>query len=462
MKSLKLAALWCLIMTLILGVLCPSVATAAREIGVFLNGVRIDFPDQGPISKSGSVYVPVRFVSESLSATVTWVGSTQTVTITKGNSVIVLALGANYATVDGGIVTLTAPAESVSGRVMVPLRFVSEVLGATVTWNAQEYAVYLTAETEAPTVEVLSVEEYRQAFSPFVQNTEQIKFVVRKRFDDIPHLVGLVYRSDDYWDLLAEIIVLRPQASGYELLYRENVEARFGQPSTLTADGWGQAFALDTDDRLLIETQEAYPSEWPMCRYILLDDERVLHTDEGQGDTRLVKYGGKDNLATGGVRSMTWYEVDIQAADFDLVPRDVHKYVPEFDNQDYLVEVTHFQDIELVSFDPIVLKGNIDLQLTVENTALSQRNFKYAYPDDYWGEVYTYTANLDTKAHKRIIVTNRDNFAMEVACLSKSGQDVESIGYPGWFEVKDLKPGETYEITFYAYERLFILQLVAR
>lgn len=126
----------------------------------------------------GRVRVPVRFVSELMGATVTWDDPTQTVTITfpdvsreiaklvlkpgytmanwwrheqkeidvvatmvqkvritQPAKTIKLTVGSNTAIVDGQSVPLDAPPVLVPpGRVMVPIRFISEQLGAKVYW----------------------------------------------------------------------------------------------------------------------------------------------------------------------------------------------------------------------------------------------------------------------------------------------------------------------------------------
>ena len=54
--------------------------------------------------------------------------------LSQGTQVIVLGVGESTATVDGQEVELDVPALIVNGRVLVPLRFVSEALGARVDY----------------------------------------------------------------------------------------------------------------------------------------------------------------------------------------------------------------------------------------------------------------------------------------------------------------------------------------
>lgn len=81
--------------------------------------------------------IPIRFVAEELGFAVDWDGDSRTVYLGE-NKEVVLPIGATAATVNGVSVALDSPAIIENGRTLVPLRFVSESLGATVDWNAEE------------------------------------------------------------------------------------------------------------------------------------------------------------------------------------------------------------------------------------------------------------------------------------------------------------------------------------
>ncbi|NOJ74030.1 copper amine oxidase N-terminal domain-containing protein [Paenibacillus alvei] len=79
-------------------------------------------------------YVPIRFVSQALGEKIEWNNKTKTVTVkTAAGKKIELSRGQKVAVVNGVKQSIDAPAMEVSNRVMVPLRFVSEQMGATVT-----------------------------------------------------------------------------------------------------------------------------------------------------------------------------------------------------------------------------------------------------------------------------------------------------------------------------------------
>ena len=85
---------------------------------------------------AGRTLVPVRFVSEALGAGVTWNPETEEVIISDGEKEIVLTLGSGDVLVDGVPQTIDCPPAMLPpGRTFVPLRFVSESLGAVVDYE---------------------------------------------------------------------------------------------------------------------------------------------------------------------------------------------------------------------------------------------------------------------------------------------------------------------------------------
>lgn len=126
---------------LILIMLCPVMA---QEIRVFINGRAISF-DQPPVMSNGNVLVPMRGVFEELGADVKWKSATQTITARKGATEIIIQIGSTFASVNGSTQQLSAPAAMVGGRTLVPLRFISEALGADVQWQAPSRTVVISS-----------------------------------------------------------------------------------------------------------------------------------------------------------------------------------------------------------------------------------------------------------------------------------------------------------------------------
>lgn len=99
-------------------------------------------PDAQPFAdKNSRVQVPVRFVSEALGAKVDWNSKAQKVTVSLEGNQIVLTLGKKSYTVNGKTKQMDTVALRKSSRTFVPLRFVSEALGAEVKWDSLNYIV---------------------------------------------------------------------------------------------------------------------------------------------------------------------------------------------------------------------------------------------------------------------------------------------------------------------------------
>ncbi|USB34662.1 family 10 glycosylhydrolase [Paenibacillus sp. YPG26] len=144
-----------LLSVLSLSSLSPSAQAKASQITMLLDGqpLRSDVP---PYLKSNFTMVPLRVISEGLGASVNWNPSTSTATISKGLDTLVLQSGKRSAKVNGAAVSLDATVQVVSGRTMVPLRFVGEHLGLLVNWNQAKQQVVLTTKDAGgvPTVPV--------------------------------------------------------------------------------------------------------------------------------------------------------------------------------------------------------------------------------------------------------------------------------------------------------------------
>ncbi|MEW5921917.1 MAG: stalk domain-containing protein [Bacillota bacterium] len=125
----------------------PGIAGGEQHVRVFVNKKLVNFPDIKPIISEGRTMVPVRFVSNELGASVGWDEATKTVTMRQGEKTIVLVIGDTFAHVNGRRVEFDTAAALLDGRTMVPLRFISETFGALVEWVGATKAVYITTET---------------------------------------------------------------------------------------------------------------------------------------------------------------------------------------------------------------------------------------------------------------------------------------------------------------------------
>lgn len=91
--------------------------------------------DAAPKIVNGRTLVPIRFVAESFGATVTWDPIFKLVIITLDKNQIFLQIGTAFASVNGKKVNLDSAPIISGGYTLVPIRFISESLGADVQWE---------------------------------------------------------------------------------------------------------------------------------------------------------------------------------------------------------------------------------------------------------------------------------------------------------------------------------------
>jgi hypothetical protein len=119
------------------------------EERIRVRGMNLKF-DVPPVIKEGRTLIPVRAVMNGLGAQVEWNGETKTVTITRGDKVIVLNLATGETTVNGEVITIDVPAQSINNRTFVPLRFIAQTLGETVNYDDNTGDISIGDETTTP------------------------------------------------------------------------------------------------------------------------------------------------------------------------------------------------------------------------------------------------------------------------------------------------------------------------
>jgi len=131
--------------SLLLSSMIASMATAAgTSVNVVADGEKYPFSSVVPYVENNTTMVPLRFVSEKLGAAVKFDSKTNTVEVKKGDMSIVLTVASAVASVNGEKVMLDSKVVRQNGVTMVPLRFVSEVLSAQVKWDSLMKTAFIT------------------------------------------------------------------------------------------------------------------------------------------------------------------------------------------------------------------------------------------------------------------------------------------------------------------------------
>lgn len=132
---------------------------ASSNVEVYLDDTQVTFPDREPfIDINNRTLVPIRFIAEDMGAEVTWDEAEYVVGIELDETVIELSIGERRALVGDAWVEFDTRTGIYVDRTMVPLRFVSETLGAEVSWDGASRRVDVRTKEEPSSTVLKSAE----------------------------------------------------------------------------------------------------------------------------------------------------------------------------------------------------------------------------------------------------------------------------------------------------------------
>lgn len=170
-----------------------------------LNGIIVNdhivFSDVAPYIKKNRTFVPIRFIAEELGFDVKWDAKTKTVTMTEGDSTVVVTIGSRTMLVNGKPYKLELPAEITDGRTFVPLRAISEAFGKKVEYSSDYRAVCIGDDVKFN--KDYRVVYYYDKIDPVITDYEinivTYKMIVKgevTRFETIEELIDVIL--DDF------------------------------------------------------------------------------------------------------------------------------------------------------------------------------------------------------------------------------------------------------------------------
>lgn len=119
-----------------------TIAVDNQEISVSVDGSAVEF-DQIPLIINGRTLAPLRAVFEKLGADVQWDGETQTITSTKGNTVISMTIDKNEMYKNGEMLELEEAPRIINERTLVPVRAIAEAFDCDVQWDGENSSVLI-------------------------------------------------------------------------------------------------------------------------------------------------------------------------------------------------------------------------------------------------------------------------------------------------------------------------------
>ena len=148
------------------------------SIKVVVDGKEIIFTDQAPIIKNDRTMIPLRGVLETMGIDIVWNAEEQSITAERGDSYALFKIGETTLKTAEGEITLDVAPEIINDRTMIPLRAVTELFGAEVTWDADTKTVTITDEIANTMVEAAKLTNEVKAADGTVLYTIDVKYPV--------------------------------------------------------------------------------------------------------------------------------------------------------------------------------------------------------------------------------------------------------------------------------------------
>lgn len=127
-----------------------AVSAEENKVTVLLDGREVLFPDAQPfVDKHDRTLVPIRFVSEKMGAEVSWEQDERTVVIKKDKDTVRYTIGSMKAVLNNDTIVLDTFGIIKDDRTLVPIRFISEMLACDVDWNPETKTVTIISPGEA-------------------------------------------------------------------------------------------------------------------------------------------------------------------------------------------------------------------------------------------------------------------------------------------------------------------------
>lgn len=116
---------------------------SAVNVKVFDRYIDFSVINQWPFIENNRTLVPLRAVFEVLNCNVEWDNDKNSAIVEHGSTIIIIPANSQTAYVNGVARGLDTTAKLVNGRIMVPLRFISESINKTVIWDDVDKTVLI-------------------------------------------------------------------------------------------------------------------------------------------------------------------------------------------------------------------------------------------------------------------------------------------------------------------------------
>ena len=200
---------------------------ANDNISVTINGVKQNY-DVMPVIINGRTLVPMRAIFESLGAKVGWIDHSKTVTGTRNNKTVKLKIDDYMAYIDGKETILDVPATIINSRTMVPVRFISEMLGEKVEWDGNTRTVMIDSDY----VRNVAIQPALKPLTNNIHRNIPKEFATSSSYDDITYFD---HSNDNNYPALPQSGIVVADMDSF--LKSQNTNEKVGAVEEISADG---------------------------------------------------------------------------------------------------------------------------------------------------------------------------------------------------------------------------------
>lgn len=194
---------------------------AATDIQLKIDDVVVA-TDVKPELLNDRTMVPLRVISENLGATVAWSSSDSVVRITKDNMTVIVSTNSSVVEKNGKKSTLDVKPYLKNNRIFVPLRFVAEAFGSSVSYSNSVVAVH-TAPLLIDGIQVEALQqEYRMTMGGVVQQINGNMYV-EAIYQTIEDNKGSKVEAPEHysWMYMIDTLGAYAQVGKYDFLNKE-------------------------------------------------------------------------------------------------------------------------------------------------------------------------------------------------------------------------------------------------